>query len=646
MSYEIKNIDYKKFIEDNFAILDYERQTPVPFRFDRGKDKRVQDIYNDILTEEYPTMEGVREIILKARREGMSSLVLAYFTVDFLLRPYSVSICISHKRDVTELLFRQVKFYLESFIEKQNKKHGTNLVLADYLETETKGMIVNRLNKATFYIGTAGSKVGGRGGYATNLHFCVGKNTKILLPSGNTSTIENIQKSDWIIAEDGSWTEVTNKWNTGIKQMKRIRLWYGNETIDVSVDHKIRVMNEVGEPTWKKANELTTRDFVLWAYPLTNESIKQSAIQPQKNAIHLTKTLYENDYKLGYFLGYYLAEGNISKNLNRISFTCEKNEDFYKTFLDLFPIQPNIKLRENRKVITYNSKELAMFVENLVGRVKGKHVHKYFLWQYPRKFLKGLYEGWRDGDGSKTQKNFVSIASVHEKIARQMRQVYAIVYQEILALDYYKDRERYGIATQPVYLVREYGNKKNRERKQITKNGEIFIRIKKIEDIEPQQTYEIEVAHPSHSYLTVCGVVSNSEAAFYADTEMITAEEMISGTAQQVPLGKGKIFIESTANGEGNYYHGEWQRAYVDKISSYKPRFFGWELFYTKEQVEQRRKEFSSDSMWKQEYPRTPEDAFRVTGTPFFDMNVLQAMADAKAPMIAEGRFAADGEWV
>lgn len=308
MSYEIKSIDYKKFIEDNFSILDYERQQPVPFRFDRGPDKRVQDIYNDILTEEYPTMEGVREIVLKARREGMSSYILALFTVDFLLRPYSVSICISHKRDVTELLFKQVKFYLESFINKQNEKHGTKLVMSDYLGTETKGMMENKLNRAVFYIGTAGSKVGGRGGYATNIHF--------------------------------------------------------------------------------------------------------------------------------------------------------------------------------------------------------------------------------------------------------------------------------------------------------------------------------------------------SEAAFYQDTELITAEEMISGTAQQVPLGKGKIFIESTANGEGNYYHGEWQRAYIDRTSSYRPRFFGWDLFYTEAQVQERRKEFRTDSMWMQEYPRTPEEAFRVTGSPFFDVNMLQAMMDKNRPLVKSGRLAADGEFV
>lgn len=304
-------IKYKEFIERYFKVLDYETQQPVPFRFNRGEDKRVQDIYYNMLESEYPTMDGVREIVLKARREGMSSLILALFTVDFLLKPYSVSICVTHKRDVSELLFKQVKFYLESFINTKNeelaKQGKSSIKLSDYLGTETKGMIENRLNKAVFYIGTAGSKVGGRGGYATNIHF--------------------------------------------------------------------------------------------------------------------------------------------------------------------------------------------------------------------------------------------------------------------------------------------------------------------------------------------------SEAAFYQDTELITAEEMIGGTAQQVPLGKGKIFIESTANGEGNYYHSEWQRAYVDHVSSYRPRFFGWDLFYTEAQVQERRKEFPSDSMWKQEYPRTPEEAFRTSGSPFFDQNMLQAMLDKKPQPVAMGRVAPDGNF-
>lgn len=308
MALNIRSINYRKFIEDNFKLLDYKSQQPIPFKFNP-----VQNHYYDLLLRDYQDegkvqWDGIREIILKARREGISSFVLALFAVDFILRPYSVSICISHKRDVTEKLLKQVKFYIQSFIDKQNEKTGSKLQLSDYLKSDTKGMIENRLNDAMFYIGTAGSKVGGRGGFARNIHF--------------------------------------------------------------------------------------------------------------------------------------------------------------------------------------------------------------------------------------------------------------------------------------------------------------------------------------------------SEAAFYQDTEVITAEEMISGTAQQVPLDVGSIFIESTANGEGNYYHSEWQRSYVDRDSNYTPRFFGWDLFYSKDEVEQRRKDFSSDAMWMQEYPLTPEQAFRTTGSPFFDMQMLSAMFDKRTPAIQQGRFAADGEFV
>jgi hypothetical protein len=137
-----------------------------------------------------------------------------------------------------------------------------------------------------------------------------------------------------------------------------------------------------------------------------------------------------------------------------------------------------------------------------------------------------------------------------------------------------------------------------------------------------------------------------SEAAFYQDTELITAEEMISATIQQVPPGVGMVFIESTANGEGNYYHSEWQRSYIDRTSAFTPRFFGWDLFYTEAEVMERRREFSSDVMWKQEYPRNPEEAFRTSGSPFFDIQMLQVMMDKKMPIVRQGRFAADGEFL
>lgn len=288
-------INYQKFIEDNFAILDREKQIPVPFRLNE-----VQKEYCKLISEDYPDWEGIREIVLKARQEGMSSFILALFTVDFICIPHSVSVCVSHKKDATELLFRKVKFYLESYCAK----NGLNV--KDFLNTETKGLLTSS-KKSMFYVGTAGSKVGGRGGSARNILF--------------------------------------------------------------------------------------------------------------------------------------------------------------------------------------------------------------------------------------------------------------------------------------------------------------------------------------------------SEAAFYQDTDIITAEEIIIGTAQQVPQGRGMIFIESTANGMENYYYDEWQRAMESK-SAYHPRFFGWDKFYTEEWVNQKKKEFQSEAKWRQEYPRTPDEAFIASGTPYFDNQLLADMLEKRYPFIQQGRIAADGNWI
>lgn len=291
---------YREFIEKYFAILDRESQKPVPFRLNP-----VQLKYYDMLREDYPDMEGVRDLVLKARQEGMSSFILALFAVDFLLIPYSVSICISHRKDSTDLLFKKVKFYIDSFCAKS----GTDPKIL--LKSDNKNLIENAANNAMFYIGTAGAKVGGRGGSARNILF--------------------------------------------------------------------------------------------------------------------------------------------------------------------------------------------------------------------------------------------------------------------------------------------------------------------------------------------------SEAAFYQDTELITAQEMIVGTSQQVSQGRGMIFIESTANGEGNYYQAEWERASLPpnadgkKRSAYTPRFFGWQEFYTKEWVEEKRAEFPTEQMFKQEYPADPDEAFITSGSPYFDAPILSAMLKVAPPVLQQGRLMPDG---
>ncbi len=289
-------IDYKTFIEEEFDILNKEGHV-VPFKL-----FPVQNKYLEILNEDYNKLEGLREIILKARQEGMSSFVLGLFATDFILKPNSISICISHKRDATQKLFRKVKSYIESYCFR----HGfdTN----SYFLSDNKNEIESRSNGSYFYIGTAGSKVGGRGGTAQNILF--------------------------------------------------------------------------------------------------------------------------------------------------------------------------------------------------------------------------------------------------------------------------------------------------------------------------------------------------SEAAFYQDTEVITAKEIIEGSSQQVPQGVGKIFIESTANGFGNYYQVEWDRA-MRRESNYKPRFFSWEEFYSEEWIEKKKRDFQNEDTFKQEYPRTPDEAFIHSGTPYFDMKMIQyQLAHVAIPPVQQGKLATDGEWI
>ena len=302
-------IKYKNFIQDNFQILEKEKQVPVPFYFNK-----VQNKYYDILSQIYPEFEGVREIVLKARQEGISSFVLALFATDFLLRPYSISICISHRKDSTDILFKKVKSYLDSYFQilaKKNKLHP-EIIAKQFLKSDNRNMLENATNNAMFYIGTAGAKVGGRGGTAKNILF--------------------------------------------------------------------------------------------------------------------------------------------------------------------------------------------------------------------------------------------------------------------------------------------------------------------------------------------------SETAFYADTELITAQEIVVGTAQQVPQGKGMIFIESTANGEGNFYQKTWEQANQfgtdgKRLSVYRPQFFGWDEFYTKEWVEEKKKDFPNEMMWKQEYPQDPDEAFVTSGSPYFNVMKLKDMLKTRPTPLRQGKFAADGQW-
>lgn len=132
-------------------------------------------------------------------------------------------------------------------------------------------------------------------------------------------------------------------------------------------------------------------------------------------------------------------------------------------------------------------------------------------------------------------------------------------------------------------------------------------------------------------------------------------QEIVAGLMQAVPLmGNTAIFLESTANGIGDYFHTTWQAAKRGE-SIFEPLFFPWSIHeeytlrppkhfrltaeekklkkvhnLTNGQIYWRRKkllEFTGDEKrFYQEYPLEDTEAFLASGTPRFDTQKLAEM--------------------
>lgn len=107
---------------------------------------------------------GQMDIILKARQEGISSLVLAMFVVDWLTIENVKCVIISHEDKATQRLFDKARYYIESM---QKTWPGE---MPFRLKYNSRREMVNLEKNSVFYIGTAGAKAFGRGDTINNLH--------------------------------------------------------------------------------------------------------------------------------------------------------------------------------------------------------------------------------------------------------------------------------------------------------------------------------------------------------------------------------------------------------------------------------------------------------------------------------------------
>jgi len=66
-----------------------------------------------------------------------------------------------------------------------------------------------------------------------------------------------------------------------------------------------------------------------------------------------------------------------------------------------------------------------------------------------------------------------------------------------------------------------------------------------------------------------------SEVAFYPNTDVLSAQDLVIAAEQQVADGVGKIFRESTGNIAGDFFSTEYERG-KNGEGEFKSRFLGW----------------------------------------------------------------------
>jgi len=139
---------YRQFIEDRLSIVD--------------KSGELVDFIPNKIQLKYLEEGTGKDIILKARQQGFSSLILAIFTADFILKENSRSVIVADIADNAMELLDRVKLYLESYGEKT----GAPIPL----KYNSKYELYNETNRARYTIGTADKTDFGRSKTITNLH--------------------------------------------------------------------------------------------------------------------------------------------------------------------------------------------------------------------------------------------------------------------------------------------------------------------------------------------------------------------------------------------------------------------------------------------------------------------------------------------
>lgn len=277
-------------------------------------------------------------------------------------------------------------------------------------------------------------------------------------------------------------------------------------------------------PEWVDSQDLNLGDFILYPKIPLGDKIDFDASKYATKRCRNVPVIDKLDYAIGRLFGYYLAEGSLSKRQVIFSFHIDETEytDEIQRTLKSIGLSSRISLHPDYNVrnVVCGSTALSSLLLDLCGKTKNKHVDK-SLFDYNQDFLKGLLEGYINGDGHRRKEDPAKIVlgTASIRLAFDIFNL-LIAFGELpsMSCKMQTRKEINGVKIKtlnPLYRI-EYNEGPSARHVFIRDFGDyVGFRIR---DIRTEKytgpVYDIEV-ESTRSFTTHAGLVSNSQINFY-----------------------------------------------------------------------------------------------------------------------------------
>lgn len=403
---------------------------------------------------------------------------------------------------------------------------------------------------------------------------CFVAGTRVLMADGVYKNIEDIQIGNLVINQEGNPVKVIQTQKSGSRLVQKYKHanWYthsyatadhqhygidgsflsqsvlqsdglaniGNRKIKGSGNSRINWMtlenpDLIGLTFPKEINFILPQDFTI---NLKNYGSEQ--INSKKITNNITSS-----YGLGYLFGTFLGDGNsVSDKTDKLSgkktgggwvqwfFGSGEQKIVNKVVQfaeEIFGVLPKIEVKENMIVVSlYRSSIAALF--STFGKKTEKHLPEIFLIN-DREYLLGIYEGLIDSDGHLEQSGRETFVNTSKKLIELMSVISSILFKKLPGQIESIPNSTYH---------KSFKNAKTSYKSRLTRGSKQNVWIKdyfcvriteKPTDYEIQETYDIEVDCPTHSFIANNAIVHNSACLTTPNTGFGTQQYQLSAVA-------------------------------------------------------------------------------------------------------------------